>query len=800
MLHVHRVLDRPLATAVTVALAGVSTIVALASPVQGSPPPAALQPVVAASASTASAAPVTASVETTPVAHSGDAADDVAVWVHPTDRSRSTVIGTDKLGGLGVYDLSGRRLHSYADSRPNNVDIRYDFLLGGERVALVITSDRATNALRAYRVDEATRGLVHVSARTLSVGIGLYGLCMYRSPSSGRYYAFDSDSSGTLQQWELFERSGRVDARKVRQITVGSTSEGCVADDETGRLYLAEEDVAIWRYGAEPAAGTARVQVDRVGAGRLVADVEGLSLYYGTGGRGYLLASSQGSNRFVAYDRQNANAPVTSFVVGAGVVDAVSYTDGLDVLSTPLGPGFPEGVFLAQDDRNDGGNQNFKLVPWGRIARAGTPLLIDKGWDPRRAGSTVPTTTTTAPRPASPTAVTTSAGVSYHVDALTGNDADAGTSPETAWRTLTRANRSALAPGVRLRLARGSTWTGSLRPTGSGSSTSPAVVEAYGTGPSPVVRGSSTCVSISGSYVVVRNLEVRTCTWAGVSVSGSANTVEGNLVTDTAAGVYLKAGASDNAVLRNRLIDNNRMSVLTTTSRSDDSGAFGVLLRGDRNEIAYNTISGSDAFSHDYGRDGAAIEVYGAVGNHVHHNVAVNNDAFTELGDARSADNVFAYNEVRSSLDTSVFLVTRGAKSGYGPVLRTKAYNNSVLLTGATSQGFVCHAGCGPGILTLRNNIIQAKAKVGYADAPFDEGHGLYYGGQRQFVMATSSLVSAPRFADPARGNLRLLVTSPAVDRGRQLSYPLDLDGLPTPVDGNGDGTALTDIGAYERR
>ncbi|MBT2519870.1 phytase [Arthrobacter sp. ISL-28] len=329
---------------------------------------------------------VAATVETAPVPHSGDAADDVAVWMHPTDPSLSTVIGTDKLGGLAVYDLSGQQLAYYPDSKPNNVDIRYNFPLGGQLVTLVVTSDRTTNSLRAYTVDSRTRSLKHVSARTLSVGIGLYGLCMYRSPSSGKYYAFDSDSSGTLQQWELFDNAGKVDARKVRQVSIGSTTEGCVADDETGAFYLAEEDVAIWRYDAEPTAGTTRTKVDGVGDGRLVADVEGLSIYYGTGGTGYLIASSQGNDTYVVYDRKAPNAPVKTFAVQAGTIDAVSYTDGLDVISAPLGVQFPEGAFITQDDRNDGGNQNYKLVPWGAIARSGTPLAVDTGWDPRKIG------------------------------------------------------------------------------------------------------------------------------------------------------------------------------------------------------------------------------------------------------------------------------------------------------------------------------------------------------------------------------------------------------------------------------
>lgn len=736
---------------------------------------------------TPATAVVAATAETAPVPHAGDAADDAAIWVHPTDPALSTVIGTDKLGGLAVYDLAGRQLAYHADSTPNNVDIRYDFPLGGRRETIVVTSDTTADALRVYRVDPATRGLVHVSARTLSVGIGLYGLCMYRSPVSGKHYVFDSDSSGNLQQWELFDNAGKVDARKVRQLDVGSTAEGCVADDETGALYLAEEDVAIWRYDAEPTGGTARSQVDAVGAGRLVADIEGLSLYYATGGAGYLIASSQGSSAFAVYDRRPPNSPVTTFTIGAGAMDAVTYTDGLDVLSTPLGSRFPEGVLVVQDDRNDGANQNYKLVPWGSVARAGsTPLLVDTGWDPRGAAPAAPT---------APSAVT------YYVDAATGDDTRSGTSPTAAWKSLTKAGSVALTPGASLLLARGSVWRGGLEVNGSGSSTAPAVVGAYGQGAAPVVRDASTCIAVPGNHVTVRDLEVRACSWAGIALAGSGNTVERNLVSDTAAGVYVKPGALDNRVLRNRLIDNNRMSVLTETPTSDDSGAFGVLLRGDRTEVAWNTISGSDAFSYDYGRDGAAIEVYGGIGNTVHHNVAVNNDAFSELGASRSADNVFAYNDVRSSLETSVFVVTRGAGSSYGPVLRTTLINNTVMLTGAASQGFVCHAGCGTDILTMRNNIVQAVAKVGYADAAFDEGNGVYFGGRVQFPLSSTSVVASPQFVDAAGGNLRLQASSPAVDRGAVVpGYDRDLDGLDTPMDGNGDGRSVRDVGAYERR
>ncbi|MCI0554471.1 MAG: phytase [Anaerolineae bacterium] len=92
---------------------------------------------------------VYATVETTAVLHSNDSADDSAIWIHPTNTSLSTIIGTDKNGNMEVYDLSVAVLQRIP-FLTNNVDLRYNFPLGGQRVALVTGVDRSANKLFAY--------------------------------------------------------------------------------------------------------------------------------------------------------------------------------------------------------------------------------------------------------------------------------------------------------------------------------------------------------------------------------------------------------------------------------------------------------------------------------------------------------------------------------------------------------------------------------------------------------------------------------------------------------------------------
>jgi len=331
---------------------------------------------------------VNATMETDPVTGRDDVADDPCVWVHPSDPSLSMIIGTDKdenSPGLRVYDLDGNQVYTTDNEKANNVDIRYGMKLGGKKVDIVTTGLRVSNTLGIYKIDPDSRSLSSVSARQITLGIEVYGSCMYKESTTNTFYAIVNDKKGNVEQYRLFDNgSGLVDAELVRTLKLPGQLEGCVADDILGHLYIGEEDRGIWKYGAKPGSLGKGVLIDSIGP-HLAADVEGLTIYYSGKSTGYLIASSQGDNTYAIYSREGGNKFIGRIaIVDSENIDGTSETDGIDVCNMNLGEKFSNGIFIVQDDVNDKGKQNFKVVPWENISSSfDPPLTINNVWNLR---------------------------------------------------------------------------------------------------------------------------------------------------------------------------------------------------------------------------------------------------------------------------------------------------------------------------------------------------------------------------------------------------------------------------------
>ena len=340
-----------------------------------------------------------------------------------------------------------------APGRLNNVDLLYGFSLGGQTVDLAIASDRGRDQLRSYSIDPTSSvPLADMTAADVpfvfsadqaevNEQTSAYGLAVWRSDAEAFVFTSQRHRTG-IAMVRLVDDGGAVSYERVVEVTLpgsfllpngdtwapcedpgeGPQVEGMVVDQGRGILYAAQEDIGIWRIRVSNAGlGTPQL-IERVreygvpatfdpveeecvvdfgadpgfGGTHLSADAEGLTIYYGHGNQGYLLASSQGDSTFAVFDRGGHNAYLGGFSIVDGVAtDGVQDSDGSAVLNVPLGAAFLQGLFVTHDGENTPDvldsedevrtNSNFKFTAWPTIATSvGGGLLIDTGgWSPR---------------------------------------------------------------------------------------------------------------------------------------------------------------------------------------------------------------------------------------------------------------------------------------------------------------------------------------------------------------------------------------------------------------------------------
>jgi len=294
-----------------------------------------------------------------------DAADDPAIWRNAADPGASLIVGTDKKAGLYVYDLQGRQRSFVNAGRVNNVDLR-DMGAAGIIVAASDRGDKQNAQIALFRLDPKSATLT--SLGKVSAGPGeAYGICLYREGET--LFAFNVIKDGTIRQVAL-NLGTTATGQVVRTMKLGTQSEGCATDERTHRLYVAEENVGLWRFDARANGDIKPVRMAAADGQHIVADTEGVTIAAeGKGNSGYLLVSSQGDNAYAVY-RLADDRYVGRFRIAQGALGSTEETDGVDVAIGDFGPDYPGGLFVAQDGQNAPSAQNFKLVAWADIKKA----------------------------------------------------------------------------------------------------------------------------------------------------------------------------------------------------------------------------------------------------------------------------------------------------------------------------------------------------------------------------------------------------------------------------------------------
>ena len=303
-------------------------------------------------------AQVAATLETQPSPRRGDAIDDPAVWVHPDKPAASRILGTDKRTGLYVYDMQGNIVQELAVGRLNNVDVR------GNLAAATLRDD---NSIQLFSISDD--GVLTPAANQTTDIEEIYGLCMGYDSNTEQASVYINGKSGRTQHY-LVNADGSL--QLVREMQVPTQPEGCVVDDASQRLFVGEEDVAVWLFDAKPAGGSDGEIVIRVADHpQLVDDIEGLA-FARINDEPMLFVSSQGNDSYIVFDAQAPWAQRAHYRIRTNIelgLDGASETDGIEVTTHSLGEGFEQGAFIVQDGRNrmPEAGQNLKLVPLQQI-------------------------------------------------------------------------------------------------------------------------------------------------------------------------------------------------------------------------------------------------------------------------------------------------------------------------------------------------------------------------------------------------------------------------------------------------
>lgn len=331
-----------------------------------------------------------------------------------------------------------------------------------------------------------------------------------------------------------------------------------------------------------------------------------------------------------------------------------------------------------------------------------------------------------------------------------------------------------------------------------------------GKGTGPVVRlinGETSKALLKGFTIQNGSLCCFPYEGGGVEISNASPSIIGNLIRNNVGagnggGINVNFGSP---IIKNNVIAGNSVAFFGGT----DGG--GIYVGGQSSaQIIGNKIKGNFGVGF-----GGGIGLFAAGNVLVLNNTITGNTSEGEGGGidvVNEADELIVQNVIANNSSPSgaqVYMLVPMSATGVRLINNTIVGNANATDAAVIADGFNSNA-------EIINNIILANGtQTGlscnpiYKDGPpvvqFNDSFsplGLSYDGMCAGFGGSNGNNSAdPALVSVKRGNYRLLANSPAIDAGTNSTpdiQPKDFAGKPRIVDGNGDGIAVIDMGAYE--
>lgn len=268
---------------------------------------------------------------------------DSAHW-QSTNSNMSLLISTLEEDGIAVFNAQGTQIQHIKSNEVVGVDVRYGITAdNGDKIDIAAVALVDENAFAFYQID-SKNGQPLRKIGQFSTLIKPEGVCLAKNLTTGDVYVNSFSDEGDWVQFKLtydghqissaLESNGQ--ALPVRTTKVGGKLSACVVDDETSVLYLAEQNVGIWEYGADPEDVKDRTLFDVAKPIGHLNEIESIDIAYQKNGNGLIIVADE-QEGFLLYDRSSKKFINQFLIDGVEEAKLVTVSDtGLWIGNTEL--------------------------------------------------------------------------------------------------------------------------------------------------------------------------------------------------------------------------------------------------------------------------------------------------------------------------------------------------------------------------------------------------------------------------------------------------------------------------------